>query len=252
MRVFYGFDHLPVLRNPVVTVGSYDGVHAGHRRLLERIVRLAREQEGESVVVTFSPHPRTVLGNRGERVVLLNSLREKALLLEEVGIDNLIVVKFTKAFSRISSTVFVTDYLLGRIGARTLVIGYNHHFGHNQEGNFDFLRQLQQRFDFSIYEIPRQDVDRDKVSSTVIRRLIEAGEIGKANRLLGHAYFMIARADADGRVWPDDPAKLLPPPGEYPVSVEGRQGVLTIGHDGVLMLGEELRGGKEDIVISFC
>lgn len=252
MRVFYGFDHLPVLRNPVVTVGSYDGVHAGHRRLLERIVRLAREQEGESVVVTFSPHPRTVLGNRGERVVLLNSLREKALLLEEAGIDNLIVVKFTKAFSQISSTVFVTDYLLGRIGARTLVIGYNHHFGYNQEGNFDFLRRLQQQFDFSIYEIPRQDVDRDKVSSTVIRRLIEAGEISKANRLLGHSYFIIARSGENGRVWPDDPAKLLPPPGNYPVLVEGGRETLTVGSGGELTFEGKVCGGDGEIVISFC
>ena len=244
IRIWYGFDELPALRNPVVTVGSYDGVHTGHRRLLERIVRLAQEQDGESIVVTFSPHPRAVLGNRGERVALLSSLKEKALLLEAAGIGNLIVAEFTKEFSRIPSDIFVTDYLLGRIGARTLVVGYNHHFGHNQEGNFEFLRRLQREKDFSIYEIPRQEVDRDKVSSTVIRRLIRAGKMEKANRLLGHAYTLIVQTDERGEMVPDDPDKLLPPPGEYPVTVGGRNEMLTVAADGRLSFREWPESGE--------
>ena len=252
MRVFYGFDTLPELRNPVVTVGSYDGVHAGHRRLLERIVGLAREQCGESVVVTFSPHPRTVLGNRSEPVVLLNSLREKILLLEAVGIDDLIVVEFTKEFSRISSYEFVKEYLLGKIGAKTLVVGYNHHFGHNQEGNFEFLRRLQQTMDFSIYEIPRQEVDQDKVSSTVIRHLIREGQMGKANHLLGHPYFMILHKDTQCKLRTDDPSKLLPPAGQYVVETEGQKDLLSIANDGSLALEGGQKSEREEIVVSFC
>ena len=141
MTVHYGFDSLPAFRNPVVTVGSYDGVHGGHRAILQRINELAAKNGGESVVVTFAPHPRIVLG-KAEGLKLLNTLEEKITLLEEVGVDHLVVAPFTEEFSRLSSEEYVREYLVKKIGVRTLVVGYNHHFGHNKDGDFRFLQSM--------------------------------------------------------------------------------------------------------------
>ena len=219
MRIFRSFDSLPPLRHPVVTMGSYDGVHTGHRQLLARIVRIAGSIEGESVVVTFSPHPRRVLNPGSGRFYQLNSIAEKAMLLAGRGIDNLIVAPFNEEFSRISPYNFVREYLIGKIGMRTLVVGYNHHFGHNKEGDYDFLSRLQSEFDFEVYKLPRQEVDDRKVSSTVIRQLIGEGEMATAARYLGQPYFALLHRMTDGTLHTDSPDKLLPPPGEYRVGV---------------------------------
>lgn len=218
MRVFYGFEKLTPLVRPVITVGSYDGVHAGHRELLGRIVKMAHDNGGESVVITFSPHPRIVLSHGKDHIELLNSLKEKIFLLEQVGIDNLIVAPFTEEFSNISSYDFVHDYLIGKIGVGTLVFGYNHHFGHNKEGNFAFLEHLQAQFGFNICEVSPQRVDNDKVSSTIIRTHIANGEIGKASKFLAHPYFIIATGVSNGKIESDEPHKLLPPAGKYAVT----------------------------------
>lgn len=234
MRVFRGFDDLPRFRNPVVTVGSYDGVHAGHRKLLRTIAEIAADKGGESVVITFSPHPREVLG--GDPPKLLTTLDEKIYLLEQAGVDNLIVAPFTRAFSQLSYSDFVRDYLVGCIGVATLVVGYNHHFGHGKAGDFHALGDLSNELGFDIYMVSRQDVGNDKVSSTVIRNLIGEGRVAEASRLLDYPYFIFANAFASGIVAPREPNKMLPPAGLYPVSVEadGRtvQTVLTVSDSG--------------------
>lgn len=238
MRVFYGFDALPALRNPVVTVGSYDGVHQGHRKLLSTIAEIAAKRNGESVVVTFSPHPRQVLAGGGA-VELLNTLDEKIYLLERVGIDNLIVAPFTPQFSQLSSEEFVSGYLVDKVGVSTLVVGYNHHFGHNKGGDFHSLERLGGRYGFDIYMQPRHDVDRDKVSSTVIRQLIRRGEVSQAARYLGSPYMVIGSPTPEGRFEAGDPAKLLPPAGEYSVTVCGQtppRRRLTVGEHGEMRL----------------
>ncbi len=217
MRIHRGFDALPDFVRPVVTVGSYDGVHAGHRELLGRIVGLARRDGGESVVITFSPHPRTVLGNRGEKVELLNTPDEKAMLLDSLGVDHLIVAPFTPEFSRVESYDFVRHYLVGRVGVACLVVGFNHHFGHNHAGDFDYLKRLQSQFGFGIYEIPEKDVCEHRVSSTAIRRLIREGDMEQAAAMLAFPYFMIASGGRHPR--PQEPEKLLPPSGSYAVDV---------------------------------
>lgn len=218
MRVFYGFDNLPHFRDPIVTMGSYDGVHAGHRVLLGRIVDLAHQTDGESVVITFSPHPRTVLDPTGAlQVKLLNSLKEKILLLDQLGVNNLIVAPFTKEFSLVNSHDFVREYLIDQVGVSTLVVGYNHHFGHNKEGSFEYLYRLQAEFGFTIYEVPRQQVDNDKVSSTIVRELIGKGKMSQAAHALTQPYFMICQSDTDGEITTDEPRKLLPCDGTYHV-----------------------------------
>lgn len=253
MRVFYGFDNLPRFRQPIVTVGSYDGVHAGHRVLLGKIVATAKEEGNESIVITFSPHPRTVLEGASSDIRLLNSLKEKMLLMSELGIDNLIVAPFTRDFSRVSSADFVQQYLIDRVGVGRLVVGYNHHFGHNKEGNFNYLYKLQEQFGFSIYEVSQQQVDNDKVSSTVVRKLIAEGRMSQAAKALCRPYFIICQADADGTLIIDEPTKLLPCNGTYSVeTVVGervRKNTLTINSGKAsLSTTEDIEPRKEIIV----
>ncbi len=229
-------DIRPLLNKPVVTVGSFDGVHRGHRKILERLKQVAAERGGESVVVTFSPHPRQVVETGGEPIQLLNSLPEKIRLLEAVGIDTLVIIPFTPGFSQISSDIFLKGYLLLGLGARALVMGYNHHFGYNREGHFVSAAGT----GIEVYEVPKFDVENGKVSSTVIRQLIEEGKVSYAAHYLGAPYPVMGTLGTDGDFRPGDPAKLLPPPGNYPVKVHRSAhdctGNLSIGEDGRITL----------------
>jgi riboflavin kinase/FMN adenylyltransferase len=216
MRVVWGFDNPPLLRNAVATVGSYDGVHRGHRILLDEVVRRAKECDGESVVLTFEPHPRITLGN-AEGLQLLSSFEEKCRLLEAVGIDCVVVIPFDEAFSRLSREEFIDHYIVGLLHIKQLVIGYNHHFGHNKMGNHTFL---QQHGALEVVEVAQYTDNGSKVSSTEIRRRFAEGDVAQACQLLGHPYIIIGIADEQGRVEVDE-YKLLPADGEYDCTVCG-------------------------------
>lgn len=231
MRVFYGFEQLPAFRRAAATVGSYDGVHDGHRVLLDRVAEQARACGGESIVLTFDPHPRITLGMQ-EGLRLLSSLGEKRCLLERLGIDNLIVIPFDRAFSRIPSEVFLREYLIGRVGVENLVVGFNHRFGRDKEGDYRQLAALHERFGFRVTEVAEYDIDAERVSSTQVRRLILAGEMERAARMLGHPYPLAASVLPDGGVVPEEPLKLLPPAGLYPVRVGEAEAALRIEADG--------------------
>lgn len=180
IRVFHGFGALPRFVHPVVTVGSYDGVHRGHRALIERLVAEARAAGGESIVLTFDPHPRVTLG-RGEGLRLLTTLDEKIALLGELGVDNVIVIPFDRAFSALTGAEFVDSYLIGRVGAETLVAGYNHRFGHDRLDCDTLAASGRLR----IVKVEPCTVDGQRVSSTLIRRLLEEGKTAEAARLKG-------------------------------------------------------------------
>lgn len=180
IRVFHGFGALPRFVHPVVTVGSYDGVHRGHRALIERLVAEARAAGGESIVLTFDPHPRVTLG-RGEGLRLLTTLDEKIALLGELGVDNVIVIPFDRAFSALTGAEFVDSYLIGRVGAETLVAGYNHRFGHDRLDCDTLAASGRLR----IVKVEPCTVDGQRVSSTLIRRLLEEGKTAEAARLRG-------------------------------------------------------------------
>ena len=180
IRVFHGFGALPRFVHPVVTVGSYDGVHRGHRALIERLVAEARAAGGESIVLTFDPHPRITLG-RGEGLRLLTTLDEKIALLGELGVDNVIVIPFDRAFSALTGAEFVDRYLIGRVGAETLVAGYNHRFGHDRLDCDTLTASGRLR----IVKVEPCTVDGQRVSSTLIRRLLEEGKTAEAARLRG-------------------------------------------------------------------
>ena len=190
MRVFYGFEHLPHFDHPAVTVGSYDGVHLGHRALIERLVGEARAAGGESIVMTFEPHPRIALG-RAEGLRLLTTLDEKIALLEELGVDNLIVIPFDRTFSALTGREFVDRYLIGRLGAETLVAGFNHRFGHDGLACDD--PQVCERL--RVIRVGPCTVDGVRVSSTAIRQRFESGDLAGAEHLLGHPLSKSLRQD---------------------------------------------------------
>lgn len=234
MRIFHGFDALPAFRRPAATVGSFDGVHGGHKSLIGRVVAEARAQDGESIVLTFDPHPRVTLGS-AEGLGLLTSSEEKAWLLEREGIDNLIIIPFDRAFSRLEPDAFIRDYLIGMVGAETLVVGYNHRFGYGKEGDYDFLNRLHRECGFRVVRVAEYNADAEKVSSTVLRGLIERGELEHAARIMSHPYILIGEAK-EGMVRVAEPLKLLPPPGVYPVYANGREALLTIDAGGCMRI----------------
>ena len=215
MRIIYGFDNIPHIDHPVITVGSYDGVHQGHQVLINQTISRAKNRGGQSVVLTFEPHPRITLG-KDEGLKLLTSLEEKTLLLERCGIDFLLVIPFDTAFSRLTNEQFVNDYLIGKLHAEEIIIGYNHHFGHNKSGDYNYLSTST----LEVTQVEQQRVESDKVSSTVIRAVITAGDMEGANRLLGHTYIIIGESDSNGTIT-TDLYKLLPPDGNYNAIVNG-------------------------------
>ncbi len=243
MRVIYGFDAPVTLRHAVATIGSYDGVHCGHRILLEEVMSRARSAGGESVVLTFEPHPRITLHN-DDGLRLLSTLDEKVSLLESVGMECVVVIPFDEAFSRLSHEQFLNDYIIGKLGIEQLVVGYNHRFGRDKGGDFAYLDS---NGGLSVVEISRQSVDGDKVSSTVIRSAIERGDMKAATRLLGHPYMIKGKTDARG-VMSVDKYKLLPPAGEYRAEIDGKECVVSIAESDLICLAEYKQ--QEDITIA--
>lgn len=234
MKIFYDFDHLGEIRNAVVTTGSFDGVHIGHKVILQRLKKLAHEIGGETVLITFHPHPRKVLypDTAGKELFLINSQREKINLLQKAGLDNLIIVKFTLEFSKITSMDFVKNILLNKLHSRIIVIGFNHHFGHNREGDYGELRKLGTSHGFEVEEIPEQDIHNESVSSTKIRKAIQDGAIQKANAYLDHQYIMMGILSKSSQALEEigfpcytmgieEDCKLVPPNGVYAVTVLG-------------------------------
>lgn len=217
MKVYYGFDNIPKLSQAVATMGSYDGVHSGHRELLQQVVALAKRENTQSVVLTFDPHPRYVLGS-GANLQLLNTLEEKIYLLERQGIDNLIVVPFTEEFSQKRPIEFIEENILP-LGISTLVVGYNHRFGHNKEGDFNYLESRAEQL--KIHMVEQHLVQESKVSSTIIRQLIAKGMMQRAAQLLAEPYLIKAAIDQRGEIVNIDNKKLLPPSGTYRVEIAG-------------------------------
>jgi riboflavin kinase/FMN adenylyltransferase len=244
MKIYHNLDDFSQLPNAVVTSGTFDGVHLGHQKILDRLKEVASKHSGETVVITFWPHPRLVLNPTDTKLKLLNTFEERIELIKEQGIQHLLRIPFTKEFSNISSADFIQKILVGKIGTRKLVIGYDHHFGKNREGSFEQLQLNGPRFGFDVEEIPRQEIENIGISSTKIRTALEAGDVAGASTLLGRAYSITGRVvqgEKLGRMlgFPtanldlDSHYKLIPAEGIYAVMVlhEGQtyKGMLYIG-----------------------
>jgi riboflavin kinase / FMN adenylyltransferase len=231
MKIFRSFNEASVIRNSVVTTGSFDGVHLGHKTILKRLKRVADKNAGESVLVTFHPHPRKVLypETSGKDLKLINSQEEKLDLLRKAGLDNIIIIEFTKDFARTTSEEFIKNYLCDILKVKVVVAGFNHHFGFNKAGDFHQLQELGRKYNFTAEEIPEQEVQHETVSSTLIRKSLTDGYIQRANAYLDHYYIITGIPllyEADFlpesiqffKIPVTEESKLLPPPGIYAVS----------------------------------
>ncbi|MEA5457468.1 bifunctional riboflavin kinase/FAD synthetase [Arcicella sp. LKC2W] len=245
MNVYYGLEEFKKLDNAVVTSGTFDGVHLGHRKILNRLIEVAQQTNGESVVITFYPHPRTVISPDNKVVNLLSTLDEKIELLEKSGIQHLVIIPFTREFSELSSEEFIQKILIQTIGTKTLVIGFDHRFGKNREGSFEYLKAHKANYGFEIEEISRQDIENIGVSSSKIRKALQDGDIQLADHFLGRNYSLsgvIVKGKQLGRtigfptanIQVREIAKLIPTTGVYAVKVGYKEnqlkGMLNIGN----------------------
>lgn len=259
MKIYHSPGDFTRLPFAVVTSGTFDGVHLGHQKILDRVKEIAARHHGETVVITFWPHPRLVLNPEDQTLKLLNTFEEKAELLKAQGIQHLVRIPFTKEFSQLSSLEFIQRILIDAIGTRKLVIGYDHHFGKNREGSFDLLRANAPTFGFDVEEIPAQDIDHVTVSSSKIRRALESGDVTTASHFLGRSYSLtglVVKGDKLGRVMGYPTAnisieshfKLVPADGIYAVRVlhGGRW------HGGMLYIGNRptVNGIKRTIEVN--
>ena len=238
---FESFKHV---QHPIVTIGTFDGVHLGHSTILTKLKEIAQQVNGETVLLTFYPHPRMVLYPDDHGLELLTSQEEKAELLRQFGLDHLVILPFTTEFSRKPAYDYVRDLLVSGLHTHTLVIGYDHRFGKNREGNHTTLVDLSDNFGYHVVEIPAQQIDAAEISSTKIRKALQTGDVAMANRLLGYSYSVsgtVVPGDARGRtigfptanIQPDFALKLIPHRGVYAVMchVDDREykGVVNIG-----------------------
>ena len=255
MKVHYSLESLPSIKKPVLTLGTFDGVHLGHQSILNHLIRTAHEIGGESVVFTFHPHPRIALNPDDHGLELIQTVDDRIEKLQKMGIDHLILFPFTKEFSRLSATEFVRNILVNRIHIHTLTIGYNHHFGRNREGSIELLRELAPVYGFFVDEIPAVTESLTHVSSTKIRESISTGAVREANQFLGSTYHfsgVVVQGDRIGHKigFPTaniiiDKIQLVPKSGVFAVKVKHNgkihHGMMNIGNRPTVVANGERR-----------
>jgi riboflavin kinase/FMN adenylyltransferase len=246
MHIYHSLDELPEFHQLVLTQGTFDGVHMGHRKVLSDVVKTARNLGGESMLLTFYPHPRLVLYPDDNSLRMLNTVAEKAKLVEECGINHMLVLPFTSHTAKLSPLEFVRDVLVAKLGVKVMVIGYDHRFGRNREGSFHDLVQYGEMLNFKVKEIPAGEIDHIAVSSTRIRKALLAGDVKLTTELLGRRYTIqgtVVHGQKLGRelgfptanIQVDDPYKLIPANGVYTIRLNANgqwhAGVMNIGQN---------------------
>lgn len=243
MKVYYNINNFNA-KNPVVAIGTFDGVHLGHRKIIERLKEIAKEKGGETVILTFKPHPRLVLSPNEKNLRLITTLEEKITLFEEIGIEHLVVYPFTKGFASLSYADFVKKILVDKLYTSSLVIGYDHRFGKDRQGGFKYLNECAEKYGFSIEKQEAFEIENKSISSTKIRDALQDGNILYANKFLGYTFSLngsVIDGDQVGRkigfptanIKSSDVHKIIPGCGVYAVraSIEDRiyDGMLNIG-----------------------
>ena len=243
LQVFHNISELNDLKNTIVTIGTFDGVHLGHQKIIKRLVEIKQKQGGQTLLFTFDPHPRKVLFPEQE-LKLITTTEEKCDLLKQFGIDNVLVYHFTREFSQTPAVSYISDVISKGLKTKTLVIGYDHRFGSNREGNIDTLRAVSENYHFEVEEISAHEINQLNVSSTRIRKAIEEGDIVIANEFLGYSFFItgeVVKGKQLGRTigYPtaniaiSNSDKLIPKLGVYAVNVFHNgikyRGMLNVG-----------------------
>ena len=246
MIVHRDINNLPPINNAVITIGTFDGVHTGHLQIIKQLKEEAEEINGETVIITFDPHPRMVILSDKSEIKLLNTLAEKIELLEKIGIDHLVVVPFTKEFSEQSAEEYIKDFLVKNFHPHTVIIGYDHHFGNQRKGNYKLLEEYGPQFNFQVKEIPEHVLNQVSISSTKIRKALLNCDIDTAHKCLGFDYFFegkVVEGDKIGRTigYPTanleltDKNKLVPGNGIYAVQLKIDNEQLTM--NGMMSIG---------------
>jgi riboflavin kinase/FMN adenylyltransferase len=243
MQIFNDLSEVSYDKNSIVTLGTFDGIHLGHKKIIDGVVKKAADLGGRSFLITFYPHPRKVV-SKGNHIKLLSTPNEKASILEQLGIENMLIIKFSKEFSQLTPDVFIEKYIVNGIGAKEVVIGYDHHFGKGRGGDIGFLKEKGVKSGFDVTVIPAYNIDDTTISSSKIRRAVAEGDMSKANKYLGRHYSFggrVIHGDKRGRqlgfptanLKVENEDKLLPAIGIYAVELVVKQekhfGLLSVG-----------------------
>ena len=237
MKLHSDIEKLPAFRNAVITIGTFDGVHEGHKKIIDVLKQEAEKINGESVIITFHPHPRKVISSAILGIRLINTLEEKIELLEKAGIDHLVVIPFTEVFANQVAEDYIQNFLIERFHPHTIIIGYDHRFGRDRQGDYRLLEKMSTIYNYQLKEIPKHDIEEIAISSTNIREAIVHGDIDTANKLLGYDFFfegVVVDGDKLGR-------KLGYPTANIKITNEEK---IHLG-DGIYAVYVELRNSKE-------
>lgn len=248
MKIYNHIDDFVKISNAVVTIGTFDGVHIGHQKIIARLLEVARQKKGETVILTFFPHPRMILHPEDHEIKLISTMSEKAERLEKLGIDHLIITPFTRDFSNLSPQDYIKNVLVDKIGTKQIIIGYDHRFGKDREGGMEHLQKFASDFNFEVEEIPEQDINDVAVSSTKIRSAILSGDVKTAHDFLGYSFHLtgkVIKGDQIGRtlgfptanLFVEETYKLIPADGIYAVSLKIKINALAKTYYGMAYIG---------------
>ena len=248
MQVHRDINNLPIIKNAVITIGTFDGVHTGHLQIIDQLNETAKKVKGESVIITFHPHPRMIIISDKSEIKLLNTVEEKIELLSNHKVDHLVVIPFTKEFAEQSAEEYIRGFLVKTFHPHTIITGYDHHFGKNRTGNYKLLESYSREFNYKVKEIPEHVLNQVIISSTKIRNAILQGDIETANKYLGYPYFFegtVVEGDKIGRtigyptanITVEDENKLIPGDGIYAVELAIDRQSNTL-YKGMLSIGE--------------
>ena len=248
MIVHKNIETLPAFKNAVITIGTFDGVHTGHQQLINLMRETASAINGETVIITFYPHPRQIIAAQQSQVFLLNTMQEKISLLEKFGVQHLVIVPFTEAFSHLTANEYIEQFLVHTFKPHTIIIGHDHRFGKSRAGNFNLLQQYASIYTYTVKEIPGYMLEENIISSTKIREALTKGDFITTNKYLGYAYFfsgIVIEGNKIGRTigYPtanlqvENDKKIIPGNGVYAVQVHAVINGSTINAKGMMNIG---------------